>query len=87
VKRVDLIFQSMLDNMRKDEITGTSLHLLSTSVVQVLKTLARAASNGIQLHDWHTGNVGFTDAEKCKCVTVDWEKNSWHLQVFLIMIV
>jgi hypothetical protein len=76
VRRVDLIFESMLDNMRKDEITGTSLHVLCTSVVQVLKTLTRAASNGIQLHDWHTGNVGFTDAEKCKCVTVDWEKNN-----------
>jgi hypothetical protein len=55
------------------------LHLLSTSVVQVLKTLARAAFNGIHSHDWHTGNVGFADAEKCKCVTVAWKKISWRL--------
>jgi hypothetical protein len=48
---------------------------LCTSVVQVLKTLARAAFSGIHSHDWHTGNVGFPDAEKCKCVTVDWKKN------------
>jgi hypothetical protein len=47
--------------------------------VQVLKTLAQAAFSGIFSHDWQIGNVGFPDAENCKCVIVAWKKISWRL--------
>ena len=74
VGRMGFTFADLIDRVRLEPVAATALNLIVGAATQVVNTIVQAAEGGIAVHDWHVGNIGFSDNEAAKPVLVDWEK-------------
>ena len=75
VDRVGFTFAELIKRVRLEPVSAGALNLFETASTRVVRTMFQAGEGGIAAHDWHVGNVGFSDNEAAMCLLVDWDKN------------